>query len=82
MNDHGMNTAPQLIICGHGSVDDPDGSIVYYDLLNSVDSVEYNHIHNDIFIVHLPPIDQVLNALLSKAKVALLLSHHEGKLLN
>lgn len=68
---------PRLLICGHGSVDDPDASIIYD---KAVDYVERHlpHLADDICIVRLGPSDQVLNALLSKAKVALQLSTREG----
>ncbi|SCO80706.1 related to trehalose synthase (Ccg-9) [Fusarium oxysporum] len=68
---------PKLLICGHGSVDDPDGTIVYDTALEYVDH-HLNHLKHLICIVRIGPSDQMLNALLSKAKIALQLSTREG----
>lgn len=68
---------PKLLICGHGSVDDPDGAIIYDRV---VDHIEHRipHIRHLICAIRLRPSDQVLNALLSKATIALQLSTREG----
>ncbi|KFY90166.1 hypothetical protein V500_05252, partial [Pseudogymnoascus sp. VKM F-4518 (FW-2643)] len=68
---------PKLLICGHGSVDDPDGTIVYDTALGYVD-LHLKHLKHLICIVRIGPSDQMLNALLSKAKIALQLSTREG----
>ncbi|KAJ5151361.1 uncharacterized protein N7482_010613 [Penicillium canariense] len=68
---------PKLIICGHGSVDDPDGSIVYEAALAFVER-HLEHIRSQICIMRVGPSDQVLNALLHNAKIALQLSTREG----
>ncbi|CEJ54667.1 hypothetical protein PMG11_00966 [Penicillium brasilianum] len=68
---------PKLLICGHGSVDDPDGSIVYEAALAFVEH-HLEHIRSLICIMRVGPNDQVLNALLTKAKIALQLSTREG----
>ncbi|KAL4810360.1 hypothetical protein BDV18DRAFT_130840 [Aspergillus unguis] len=68
---------PKLLICGHGSVDDPDASIIYDKAVNYIEE-SIPHLSDDICIVRLGPSDQVLNALMSKAKVALQLSTREG----
>ncbi|KAL4785631.1 hypothetical protein BJX76DRAFT_323730 [Aspergillus varians] len=68
---------PKLLICGHGSVDDPDGSIIYESVVNHIES-SIPQLADQICIVRLGPSDQVLNALMSKAKVALQLSTREG----
>ncbi len=68
---------PRLLICGHGSVDDPDGSIVYDSVVSHIESA-IPHLADQICIVRLGPSDQVLNAVMSKAKVALQLSTREG----
>src|SRR6478609_10268478 len=60
---------PKLLICGHGSVDDPDGTIVY-DLALEYVNHHLNHLKHLICIVRIGPSDQMLNALLSKAKIA------------
>ena len=68
---------PKLLICGHGSVDDPDGTIVYDTALEYVGR-HLHHLKNFICIVRIGPSDQMLNALLSKARIALQLSTREG----
>ncbi|KAL2872556.1 UDP-Glycosyltransferase/glycogen phosphorylase [Aspergillus lucknowensis] len=68
---------PKLLICGHGSVDDPDGSIVYETALRFVKQ-HLEHIQPLICIMRIGHNDQVLNAVLSKAKIALQLSTREG----
>ncbi|OQE16726.1 hypothetical protein PENSTE_c023G03107 [Penicillium steckii] len=68
---------PKLLICGHGSIDDPDGSIVYEAALGFVQQ-HLEHIQSLICIMRIGPCDQMLNALLSKAKIALQLSTREG----
>ncbi|OJK05086.1 hypothetical protein ASPACDRAFT_21370 [Aspergillus aculeatus ATCC 16872] len=68
---------PKLLICGHGSVDDPDGSLIYDSTLSHIET-NCADISDNICVVRLGPSDQVLNALLSKAKVALQLSTREG----
>jgi glycosyltransferase involved in cell wall biosynthesis len=49
---------PQLLICGHGAVDDPDASIIYDQVLKLVNSPAYRHLLNDIVVMRLPPSDQ------------------------
>jgi glycosyltransferase involved in cell wall biosynthesis len=69
--------APQLLICGHGAVDDPDASIIYDQVLNLI-VTKYGEYANDIVVMRIPPSDQLLNALLDNAYVALQLSTREG----
>ncbi|KAI7090800.1 glycosyltransferase family 4 protein [Hortaea werneckii] len=68
---------PQLVVCGHYSVDDPDGTIVLNQTLDLLDN-RYSDIKNDVVVMRLGPTDQLLNALMSNAKVALQLSTREG----
>ncbi|KAJ5267072.1 hypothetical protein N7478_009880 [Penicillium angulare] len=70
-------TPPKLLVCGHGSVDDPDGSLIYDEVLDHIEHklAELRHM---ICIMRLRPCDQILNALLSKAAIALQLSTREG----
>lgn len=70
-------TPPKLLICGHGSVDDPDGTVIYDSVLAHIEK-DLPDLSDKICVVRLGPSDQVLNALLSKAKVALQLSTREG----
>jgi len=49
---------PQLLICGHGAVDDPDASIIYDQVMNLVNSPDYKVYQSDIIVMRLPPSDQ------------------------
>lgn len=68
---------PKLLICGHGSVDDPDGNAIYDATLQHIET-RLPHLKDLICVMRLGPSDQILNALLSKAKIALQLSTREG----
>lgn len=50
--------APQLLICGHGAVDDPDASIIYDQVIKLIHSDAYKHLVQDIIVMRLPPSDQ------------------------
>jgi glycosyltransferase involved in cell wall biosynthesis len=49
---------PQLLICGHGAVDDPDASIIYDQVLKLINSPAYSHLAKDIIVMRVPPSDQ------------------------
>ncbi|KAJ5694924.1 hypothetical protein N7536_005336 [Penicillium majusculum] len=68
---------PKLLICGHGSVDDPDGGKIYDEVIEYLDT-KVPDIRHLICAMRVRPCDQVLNAILSKATVALQLSTSEG----
>ncbi|KAL5533032.1 hypothetical protein ACEPAF_4808 [Sanghuangporus sanghuang] len=70
--------APQLLVCGHGAVDDPDASIIYDATIQQINSQPYVRYVNDIVAMRLPPSDQLLNSLLQNSKIALQLSTREG----
>ncbi|KAH9048218.1 trehalose synthase [Lactarius hengduanensis] len=69
---------PQLLVCGHGAVDDPDASIIYDQVIKLIHSEAYRHLAKDIIIARIPPSDQLLNALMANSKIALQLSTREG----
>ncbi|KAJ7905349.1 trehalose phosphorylase [Mycena olivaceomarginata] len=69
---------PQLLICGHGAVDDPDASIIYDEVMQLIASKDYCEFSKDIVVMRLPPSDQLLNALMANARIALQLSTREG----
>ncbi|KLO18796.1 trehalose phosphorylase [Schizopora paradoxa] len=69
---------PQLLICGHGAVDDPDASIIYDQVIQLMNSGEAKEFSKDIVAMRLPPSDQLLNALMQNSKIALQLSTREG----
>jgi len=75
--DYSEDDMPQLLICGHGAVDDPDASIIYDQVMQLINS-EFGEYARDIVVMRLPPSDQLLNALMANAKVALQLSTREG----
>lgn len=48
---------PQLLICGHGAVDDPDASIIYDFVINTIHT-KYAEYQSDIVVMRCPPSDQ------------------------
>ncbi|KAL5529118.1 hypothetical protein ACEPAG_5092 [Sanghuangporus baumii] len=70
--------APQLLVCGHGAVDDPDASIIYDATIQQINSQPYVRYVNDIIAMRLPPSDQLLNSLMQNSTIALQLSTREG----
>ncbi|KAJ5561887.1 hypothetical protein N7461_000648 [Penicillium sp. DV-2018c] len=74
---HPEMKAPKLLICGHGSIDDPDGGIIYDAVLQHIQTAMPG-LAKSISVVRLGPSDQTLNALLSKAHIVLQLSVREG----
>jgi glycosyltransferase involved in cell wall biosynthesis len=77
MKDYPQASTPQLVIAGHGSVDDPDASRIFDHTLRLLDTT-YADIASDVILQRVGPTDQLLNAVLSHAKVALQLSTREG----
>ena len=49
---------PQLLLCGHGAVDDPDASIIYDQVMQIIASEPYQIYSKDIIVMKLPPSDQ------------------------
>lgn len=49
---------PQLLVCGHGAVDDPDASIIYDQIIQLIASDAYKEFACDIVVMRLPPSDQ------------------------
>jgi glycosyltransferase involved in cell wall biosynthesis len=72
------NIIPQLVVVGHGAVDDPEGAPLYNETLFSLQMDRFESIADDIKVARLYPSDQILNALLRSASVALQLSYREG----
>ncbi|WWC64868.1 uncharacterized protein I303_107482 [Kwoniella dejecticola CBS 10117] len=73
-----VDGGPQLIIMGHGSVDDPDGSWIYEKLHDTLGTKEYSLVRDDVAIVRAPPSDSILGCILQGAWVATQLSTREG----
>lgn len=77
MQDEPTRNVHQLVICGHSSVDDPDGSLIYDQTMNLIHN-DHPDLIDDIVVVRLGPSDQILNAIMSLCTVALQLSTREG----
>jgi len=80
MDDSGYSPekTPQLVICGHGAIDDPDASIIYAQIMKQLKDTKYKDIINDIIVARLPPSDQLLDTVLRRSYLSLQLSHREG----
>lgn len=76
-DERGVTEVPQLVVCGNGSVDDPDGSLVYDQTMNRIEQ-NCPHLFSDISLMRLEPNDQLLNTILANAHVVLQLSTREG----
>jgi alpha,alpha-trehalose phosphorylase (configuration-retaining) len=63
--------------CGNGSSDDPDAARISAQAEEQIEK-HYSHLAKDISLMSLDPNDQLLNALLSRAKIVLQLSTGEG----
>jgi len=69
---------PQLVIVGHGAVDDPEGVPIFTDTMNRLCMDLYAPYANDIKVARVYHNDQILNAILSTSEIALQLSYREG----
>ncbi|CAO2649353.1 Nn.00g067380.m01.CDS01 [Neocucurbitaria sp. VM-36] len=69
---------PQLCIAGHGAVDDPDAVRIYNETEELLASDKYREIREDVVVMRVGASDQILNALMHSAHVALQLSTREG----
>jgi len=77
LKDMPKERIPQLVIAGHGAVDDPDATRIYDETEQALEE-KYSDIRDDVVVMRLGPSDQILNALMSCAHVALQLSTREG----
>ena len=68
---------PQLVLCGHSSVDDPDGTLIFDQTMDQIHH-EHQNLKHDIIVLRLSPVDQLLNVIISGAKIVLQLSTREG----
>ena len=69
---------PQLVIVGHGSIDDPDGMPVLHLTQHMLTLPLYREYAQDIKVARVHHSDQLLNALMRQSYLALQLSHKEG----
>jgi len=67
-----------LVLCGHGSVDDPEGSVMFEKISAIVQEEKFAHLKHLITKVRLPPSDQLLNVVLRNAYICCQLSVCEG----
>ncbi|KAF2463753.1 trehalose synthase (Ccg-9) [Lindgomyces ingoldianus] len=77
MKDMEREQTPQLVVAGHGAIDDPDATLIYDQTLNLLET-QYTDIKEDVIVMRLGPTDQLLNVLISNAHIALQLSTREG----
>ena len=49
---------PQLLVCGHGAVDDPDATIIFDQVMQLIQRPDYQKYSRDIIAMRLPPSDQ------------------------
>ncbi|KAH0837391.1 hypothetical protein AYO21_10347 [Fonsecaea monophora] len=77
VQDRPLEQIHQLVLCGHGSVDDPDATLIYEQTMDLI-LTEFPDLVEDIIVVRLGPSDQILNAIMSLCTVALQLSTREG----
>lgn len=73
----GITEVPQLVVCGNGSVDDPDASLIYDQTMSQLETY-YPDLIKDISVMRLDPNDQLLNILIANAHVVMQLSTREG----
>ena len=74
----GPQKIPQLVIVGHGAVDDPEGIPILTETMHMLTMYRYRKYAYDVKVARVPHSDQLLNALLRTAHVALQLSYKEG----
>lgn len=77
MDSWPKGATPQLVIAGHGAIDDPDATHIHRETLEALETY-YADIKDDVIVMRLGPSDQLLNFLMSSAHVALQLSTREG----
>lgn len=70
--------APQLVIAGNASVDDPDGTPVYQLASEISAGKKYKDFKDDIKILRVPHNDFLLNTIMRISTIYLQLSHKEG----
>jgi len=73
----GVTDVPQLVVCGNGSIDDPDASLIYDQTMGQLETY-YPDLLKDVSVMRLEPNDQLINTMLANAHVVLQLSTREG----
>lgn len=77
MKNKPLDEVPQLVIAGHGAIDDPDATIIFDRTEKQLNEL-YADIKADVIVMRVGPVDQLLNVLMANAHVALQLSTREG----
>ncbi|KAJ4992985.1 glycosyl transferase group 1 [Stagonosporopsis vannaccii] len=77
MKDKPIEEVPQLVIAGHGAIDDPDATGIFDETEEQLNEL-YADIKDDVIVMRIGPVDQLLNVLMANAHVALQLSTREG----
>jgi len=77
VKDRPKSQVQQLVICGHGSIDDPDATLIYDQTMALIHEM-VSDLADDIVVVRLGPSDQILNTIMSLCTVAFQLSTREG----
>jgi glycosyltransferase involved in cell wall biosynthesis len=77
MKDRPIEKVPQLVIAGHGAIDDPDATSIFDKTEKELNEL-YADIKHDVIVMRIGPVDQLLNVLMANAHVALQLSTREG----
>eukprot|EP00743_Colponemidia_sp_Colp-15_P012254 GILK01013884.1.p1 GENE.GILK01013884.1~~GILK01013884.1.p1 ORF type:complete len:533 (-),score=126.18 GILK01013884.1:213-1811(-) len=73
-----QSNIPQLVLVGHGSIDDPDGNPIVSEVMNFLAQPECAAFRQDVKVCRLPPSDQMLDCLMRGSFCALQLSIREG----
>ncbi|RSL38986.1 hypothetical protein CEP53_014410 [Fusarium sp. AF-6] len=76
-DEAGITDPPQLAVCGNGSIDDPDGAIIFDQTMTQLED-HYPHLLEDVSVIRLDANDQLLNMVIANAHVILQLSTREG----
>lgn len=69
---------PQLVIAGHGALDDPEGMPIFQETLSLLQMDVNKPYADDVKVARVEHSDQLLNAVLSESKIATQLSYKEG----
>jgi glycosyltransferase involved in cell wall biosynthesis len=77
MKDKPLEEVPQLVIAGHGAIDDPDATLIFDQTEDQLNEL-YPDIKDDVIVMRIGPVDQLLNVIMANAHVALQLSTREG----
>ncbi|CAG5150755.1 uncharacterized protein ALTATR162_LOCUS2764 [Alternaria atra] len=77
MKDKPIEEVPQLVIAGHGAINDPDATVIFDKTEKELNEL-YADIKHDVIVMRIGPVDQLLNVLMANAHVALQLSTREG----